>query len=94
MGILISFHLLGRPASHTPHFLSEGTHPRKHRVGGVGTLLPPSFHTITTSYYRGAMGIMLVYDITHPKSFDNIAKWLRNIDEVGATSVLDHRIGR
>lgn len=27
------------------------------------------------------MGIMLVYDITHPKSFDNIAKWLRNIDE-------------
>ena len=30
---------------------------------------------------RGAMGIMLVYDITNAKSFDNIAKWLRNIDE-------------
>ena len=39
------------------------------------------FHTITTSYYRGAMGIMLVYDITNAKSFDNIAKWLRNIQE-------------
>ncbi|CAB3361633.1 ras-related protein Rab-10 [Cloeon dipterum] len=39
------------------------------------------FHTITTSYYRGAMGIMLVYDIANEKSFDNIAKWLRNIDE-------------
>lgn len=39
------------------------------------------FHTITTSYYRGAMGIMLVYDITNAKTFDNISKWLRNIDE-------------
>lgn len=40
------------------------------------------FHTITTSYYRGAMGIMLVYDITNEKTFENIVKWLRNIDEV------------
>ncbi|KAK1805648.1 hypothetical protein P4O66_019924 [Electrophorus voltai] len=39
------------------------------------------FHTITTSYYRGAMGIMLVYDISNAKSFENISKWLRNIDE-------------
>lgn len=39
------------------------------------------FHTITTSYYRGAMGIMLVYDITNARTFDNISKWLRNIDE-------------
>ncbi|XP_071837934.1 ras-related protein Rab-10-like [Apostichopus japonicus] len=39
------------------------------------------FHTITTSYYRGAMGIMLVYDITQEKTFENIAKWLRNIQE-------------
>ena len=40
------------------------------------------FYTITSTYYRGAMGIMLVYDITDGKSFDSIGKWLRNIDEV------------
>ncbi|KAB0406137.1 hypothetical protein E2I00_018599 [Balaenoptera physalus] len=40
------------------------------------------FRTITTAYYRGAMGIMLVYDITNEKSFDNIKNWIRNIEEV------------
>ena len=58
-----------------------------HNVNAVGlccrdTAGQERFHTITTSYYRGAMGIMLVYDITSAKTFDNIAKWLRNIDEV------------
>ncbi|XP_062512551.1 ras-related protein Rab-8A-like isoform X2 [Corticium candelabrum] len=33
------------------------------------------FQTITTAYYRGAMGIMLVYDITNVKSFYNIRNW-------------------
>ena len=27
------------------------------------------------------MGILLVYDVTNAKSFDNISKWLRNIEE-------------
>ena len=28
-------------------------------------------------------GIMLVYDITNEKSFENIKTWIRNIEEVG-----------
>eukprot|EP00800_Vazella_pourtalesii_P021885 TRINITY_DN8306_c0_g2_i1.p1 TRINITY_DN8306_c0_g2~~TRINITY_DN8306_c0_g2_i1.p1 ORF type:complete len:209 (+),score=42.48 TRINITY_DN8306_c0_g2_i1:42-668(+) len=45
------------------------------------------FRTITTAYYRGAMGIMLVYDITNEKTFDNIKHWIRNIDEHAAHDV-------
>ncbi|XP_034385718.1 ras-related protein Rab-8B-like [Cyclopterus lumpus] len=45
------------------------------------------FRTITTAYYRGAMGIMLVYDITNEKSFDNIRKWIRNIEEHASSDV-------
>ena len=40
------------------------------------------FNTITHSYYRGANGVLLVYDVTDSKSFDNLSKWLRNIEEV------------
>merc|ERR1712168_950603 len=40
-----------------------------------------------TAYYRGAMGIMLVYDITSDKSFDNIKNWIRNIEEHASQDV-------
>ncbi|XP_016303958.1 ras-related protein Rab-8B-like [Sinocyclocheilus anshuiensis] len=45
------------------------------------------FRTITTAYYRGAMGIMLVYDITSEKSFENIKNWIRNIEEHASSDV-------
>ncbi|KAI6182710.1 hypothetical protein M3Y97_00410000 [Aphelenchoides bicaudatus] len=59
------------------------------------------FHTITTSYYRGAMGIILgkqfsgldFYDITNAKSFDNISRWLKNIDEHASEDVIKILVG-
>ncbi|CAF1491762.1 unnamed protein product [Adineta ricciae] len=51
------------------------------------------FHTITTSYYRGATGIMLVYDVTQARSFENIDKWLRNIDDHASDDVVKMLIG-
>ncbi|EDV25731.1 Ras-related protein Rab-8A [Trichoplax sp. H2] len=45
------------------------------------------FRTITTAYYRGAMGIMLVFDITNERSFENIKTWIRNIEEHAASDV-------
>ncbi len=34
------------------------------------------FKTITSSYYRGADGIIIVYDITDRTSFDHVKNWL------------------
>lgn len=45
------------------------------------------FRTITTAYYRGAMGILLVYDVGDQNSFNNVVNWMRQIDEHAAENV-------
>merc|ERR1712113_818424 len=37
------------------------------------------FHNITTSYYRGAHCIMLVYDVNNTDTFKNLTRWLQQI---------------
>lgn len=44
------------------------------------------FRTITTSYFRGAQGILLVYDVTDKKSFQSIRNWVGQIQQVGQLS--------
>ncbi|XP_010452232.1 PREDICTED: ras-related protein RABE1d isoform X1 [Camelina sativa] len=45
------------------------------------------FRTITTAYYRGAMGILLVYDVTDESSFNNIRNWMKNIEQHASDNV-------
>eukprot|EP01155_Anaeramoeba_flamelloides_P051770 Anaeramoba_flamelloidesc42527_g1_i1.p1 GENE.c42527_g1_i1~~c42527_g1_i1.p1 ORF type:complete len:202 (+),score=38.90 c42527_g1_i1:10-615(+) len=45
------------------------------------------FRTITTAYYRGAMGIILVYDVTNEKSFLNVRNWIKNIETHASENV-------
>lgn len=33
------------------------------------------YRTITTAYYRGAMGFILMYDITNEESFNSVQDW-------------------
>jgi Ras-related protein Rab-8A len=38
------------------------------------------FRTITQSYYKGAMGVVLLYDCTREDSFNNVRNWVRQIE--------------
>ncbi|KAF7367542.1 Rab-type small GTP-binding protein [Mycena sanguinolenta] len=52
------------------------------------------FRTITTAYYRGAMGILLVYDVTDERSFNNIRTWHANIEQHASEGAVTEEQGR
>lgn len=37
------------------------------------------YRAVTSAYYRGAVGAMLVYDITKRQTFDHVARWLEEL---------------
>ncbi|KAF0682791.1 Aste57867_25090 [Aphanomyces stellatus] len=37
------------------------------------------FRTLTSSYYRGAQGIVLVYDVARRDTFENLDTWLQEV---------------
>ena len=51
------------------------------------------FRAITASYYRGAQGILLVYDVTNQKSFHDIKQWLQEAETHGSSKVAKVLVG-
>ena len=45
------------------------------------------FKTITSSYYKGAHGIIVVYDVTDKESFKNIDTWMNEVEKHASDNV-------
>jgi len=51
------------------------------------------FRTITTSYYRSADGVVLVYDVTSKQSFEDCSTWLQDARAYAGDQIIGILIG-
>ncbi|CAB9508070.1 Ras-related protein Rab [Seminavis robusta] len=51
------------------------------------------FRTITSAYYRGADGIIMVYDTTNVESFDHVNDWLKEVNRYAAEKTVKLLVG-
>ncbi|KAI0065165.1 ras-domain-containing protein [Artomyces pyxidatus] len=51
------------------------------------------FRTITSSYYRGAQGIILVYDVSNRETFDALPRWYSELETYVSDSVVKIVVG-
>ncbi len=66
---------------------------RGRRGGAVAQAGQESFRSITRSYYRGAAGALLVYDITRRETFSHLSRWLEEARENGSKDMVIMLIG-
>ncbi|CAI5640263.1 unnamed protein product [Oreochromis niloticus] len=74
-----------RGVSLCPDCDSQGERERlsgwKYSNTALDTAGQERFNSITSAYYRGAKGIVLVYDITKQETFEDLPKWMKMIDK-------------
>ena len=51
------------------------------------------FRTLTASYYRGAHGIIVVYDVTDRETFENVRQWMLEIEKFANDNVCKVLVG-
>ncbi|CAH7673757.1 GTP-binding protein yptV3 [Phakopsora pachyrhizi] len=53
---------------------------KRYRITIWDTAGQERFRTLTSSYYRGAQGVLLVYDVTDRESFEALPSWSSELD--------------
>jgi small GTP-binding protein len=51
------------------------------------------YRAITSAYYRGAVGALLVYDISKQSTFDNVEKWLKELRDHADAQIVVMLVG-
>jgi len=62
--------------------------PNKVKIQIWDTAGQERFRTITSSYYRGAHGMILTFDLSNEQSFKSLGKWLQEVERYAEENVV------
>lgn len=51
------------------------------------------YRAITSAYYRGAVGALLVYDISKKLTFENVERWLKELRDHAEPNIVVMLVG-
>merc|ERR1711991_669070 len=51
------------------------------------------YRAITSAYYRGAVGALLVYDISKYESYENVTRWLKELRDHADSNIVIMLVG-
>ena len=51
------------------------------------------YRAITSAYYRGAVGALLVYDISKHQTYDNVTRWLKELRDHADSNIVIMLVG-
>nr|POE82508.1 isoform 2 of ras-related protein rab-11b [Quercus suber] len=51
------------------------------------------YRAITSAYYRGAVGALLVYDISKHQTYENVTRWLKELRDHADTNIVIMLVG-
>ncbi|WVQ85108.1 hypothetical protein IAT38_007273 [Cryptococcus sp. DSM 104549] len=66
---------------------------KKYKLSIWDTAGQERFRTLTSSYYRGAQGVILVYDVSSRQTFDELLKWFKEIDTYCGEGIVKMVVG-
>ncbi|EAL88476.2 secretion related GTPase SrgD [Aspergillus fumigatus Af293] len=67
--------------------------PKKMKLSLWDTAGQETYKSITRSYFRGASGALLVFDITRPSTFTSCTQWLQDLRQIAEDGIVVILVG-
>lgn len=91
--LFLSSLLSPRPNSHPPHNFLAPLSSHLCPLCSWDTAGQERYRAITSAYYRGAVGALLVYDITKHETFKNVERWLKELRDHADANIMVMLVG-